>query len=302
MQAALIDCHTHTFFSDGESSFEENLQAAANQGCKVLVSSDHLTLPASMDPNQECQVPYSKLEEHRCSFKQAKEQAKSFAPNVEFVFGFECDWYPGCEKNIDDWARKAQVKLGSVHWIGDAGTGNEIEIAAGEPGSKNVAPADAPLTGNGWIDYSQDLHVWDELGPDEVWRKYVGAWCAACESPANFDIMSHPDLPMRFYKTYAPPANLSHLWSQMAECARYTNCRIEISSASFRAGLCDFYPAKGLLENFFRAGVKITFGSDAHNARFICDGIRKAQKHAWEIGYRRFDVPRADGSWESWEL
>lgn len=302
MQAALVDCHTHTFFSDGKSSFEENLLAAANKDCMVLVSSDHLTLPASMDPNLECQVPFSKLEEHKNSFKLAKEKAKEFAPNVEFIFGFECDWYPGCEQNIDAWASDAQIKLGSVHWIGEAGTVNEIVIAAGETGSKNVTPADAPHTGNGWIDYSQDLHVWDELGPDEVWRKYVNAWCSACESPANFDIMSHPDLPMRFSKTYAPPAKLSHMWCQMAECAKSTNRRIEISSASFRAGLNDFYPTTGLLEKFFKAGIKITFGSDAHNAKFVCDGIAKAQKHAWEIGYRKFEVPRANGSWESWEL
>ena len=47
----LIDCHTHTSFSDGHASFEDNVRAAAAAGCRVMVSTDHLTLPASMDAN-----------------------------------------------------------------------------------------------------------------------------------------------------------------------------------------------------------------------------------------------------------
>ena len=45
----LVDCHTHTSFSDGHASFEDNVRAAAAAGCQVMVSTDHLTLPASMD-------------------------------------------------------------------------------------------------------------------------------------------------------------------------------------------------------------------------------------------------------------
>ena len=52
----LVDCHTHTSFSDGYASFEDNARAAAAAGCRVMVSTDHLTLPASMDSNCEVQV------------------------------------------------------------------------------------------------------------------------------------------------------------------------------------------------------------------------------------------------------
>ena len=41
----LVDCHTHTSFSDGHASFEDNVRAAAAAGCRVMVSTDHLTLP-----------------------------------------------------------------------------------------------------------------------------------------------------------------------------------------------------------------------------------------------------------------
>ena len=33
----LVDCHTHTSFSDGHASFEDNVRAAAAAGCRVMV-------------------------------------------------------------------------------------------------------------------------------------------------------------------------------------------------------------------------------------------------------------------------
>ncbi|MDO4841285.1 MAG: PHP domain-containing protein, partial [Phoenicibacter congonensis] len=299
--AQLVDCHTHTFFSDGVSSFEENIRAAIAAGCKVLVSTDHLTLPASMDPNLECQVPFNRLQEHKDSFEEAQSLAFELCPELDFIYGFECDWYEGCEQNVKAWAKDAQVKLGSVHWIGHAG---DVSIAAGYDGSDAIAQADSSRNKEvaGWIDYSEDMHVWEQLGSAGVWGKYVETWCKACESELNFDSMAHPDLPMRFYAEFPPPANIENLWGKMAECAKDTGRRIEISTASFRKGLNDFYPACSLLEKFFKAEVPITLGSDAHNAKFVCYNIEEAQKHAWEIGYRKFDVPRKDGSWESWDL
>ena len=31
----LVDCHTHTSFSDGHATFEDNVRAAAAAGCRV---------------------------------------------------------------------------------------------------------------------------------------------------------------------------------------------------------------------------------------------------------------------------
>lgn len=299
MHAPIIDFHTHTSFSDGLSTFEENIRAAARAGCQILVASDHLTLPASMDPMCECQIPLNTLKEYRTAFLQAKDFAKNIAPKMEFVFGFECDWYPGCEENVALWTKDAQIKLGSVHWIGSAG---DVSTAAGEYGCEAVADASLDPK-SGWIDYSQDMHVWQNLGSAGVWRAYVDAWCSACESPLAFDSMAHPDLPMRFSKEgYPPPHGIERLWDEMAECARETGQRIEISSAALRKGLNDYYPATGLLERFCRANVAITFGSDAHQACDVCSGIAAAQKHAYDIGYRNFDVVRETGEWQTWEL
>ena len=92
-----FDCHTHTRFSDGASAFAENVRAAAEKGCRVLVSTDHLTLPASMDPTSACPVAEADLPAHRRAFEAARELAHEIAPGLELVYGFECDWYEGCE-------------------------------------------------------------------------------------------------------------------------------------------------------------------------------------------------------------
>lgn len=297
----LIDCHTHTSFSDGTASFEANVRAAAAAGCRVMVSTDHLTLPASMDAPGEVQVTEADLPAHRIAFEDARRLTAQIVPELEFIYGFECDWYPGCEPLVEKWSVGAVVRLGSVHWIGDAG---DIHAgAAGAPGTENVERPDTPNSTCGWIDDSSDLHVWENLGVRGVWERYTDAWCRACESPLDFDVMAHPDLAMRFANEgLAPDFNLTPFWDQMAECAHDMGHRIEVSTAALRKGLSDYYPAQGLLERFAHARVPITFGSDAHRACDICWGIREAQEHAYECGYRVFDLPHASGEWETVEL
>lgn len=301
MSTPIVDCHTHTSFSDGESTFEENVRAAAAAGCAVLVSTDHLTLPASMEAVADAQVPHVRLAEHRAAFEAARELAAEVAPGLELVYGFECDWYPGCEANVAAWSEGAVVRLGSVHWIGDAG--DVAAGATGDAGTEGVAPAGMPGTGAGWIDFGSDKHVWEELGADEVWRRYVGAWCAACESPLEFDSMAHPDLAMRFANEgFAATADLSPLWGQMAECARSCGKRVELSTAGLRKSVGAYYPNAALLREFARAEVPITVGTDAHVASDICWGVADAYRCAAAAGYRAIDVPHADGSWEKLEL
>lgn len=294
----IVDCHTHTSFSDGTSTFEENVRAASEAGCSTIVSTDHLTLPASMDPDCICQVSEAELHSHRREFEAARELAARIAPSLELVYGFECDWYPGCEPLVERWSAGAAVRLGSVHWIGDPGCIHGG--AAGAPGTEGVAPAGIPGSGSGWIDYAEDLHVWSELGTDGLRAAYADAWCRACESPLAFDVMAHPDLAERFRNEGFPPTSpLEPLWDQMVSCARDTGRRVEVSTAGLRKTVNDYYPTRGLLERFARAGVPITFGSDAHRAVDICWGIREAQRYAHSCGYRTFDIPRADGSWET---
>ncbi|EBA38893.1 hypothetical protein COLAER_01978 [Collinsella aerofaciens ATCC 25986] len=266
-----------------------------------MVSTDHLTLPASMDANCEVQVVEGDLTAHRLAFEDARKLAAQIAPELELIYGFECDWYEGCEPLVERWSAGAIVRLGSVHWIGNPG--DIMAGAAGTAGTENVARPDTPDSRCGWIDDDTNLHVWENLGVRGVWERYVDDWCRACESSLSFDVMAHPDLVMRFSKEgFAPDFDPAPFWEQMAECAHDTGRRVEVSTAAPRKGLGDYYPATGLLRCFAHAEVPITFGSDAHRACDICWNIREAQAHAYDCGYRTFDIPHATGEWESTPL
>ena len=301
MSTPIVDCHTHTSFSDGASTFAENVQAAAAAGMCVLACTDHLTLPASMEAEPDAQVPHARLTERRAAFEEARELAAELAPGLELVYGFECDWYPGCEDNVRAWAAGAAFTLGSVHWVGDAG--DVGAGATGDAGTEGVALAGRPGSDAGWIDFSGDMHVWEELGADEVWRRYADAWCAACESPLAFSSMAHPDLPARFASDgFAPTMDLAPLWDRMAECARETGRHVEVSTAGLRKSTGAFYPSAGLLRRFERAGVPITVGSDAHRAADVAHGVRDAYRYAAAAGYASVDAPRADGDWQTFPI
>lgn len=266
----IVDCHTHTFYSDGQDTPEDNVAAAAERGCKVLVATDHLTLPASMDPKREVGVHEEDLPRRAADFAAAAEKY----PEVEVIYGFECDWYEGCEENTKRWSEGAVVRLGSIHW----------------------------LDGH-WMDDPHDMFVWEELGADEVWRRYVDVWCKACTSHLNFDIMAHPDLAARFRNEgYPATMDLTPLYERMAECAHDTHRRVEVSTAGLRKTVCGYYPAPELLRAFKHAEVPICVGSDAHFAADIAWGIRDAYAYAAAAGYKAIEVPHADGSWETMPL
>lgn len=298
--APIVDCHTHTIYSDGRATFEDNVRAAAAAGCRVMISTDHLTVPASMDPSCTVCVAQTDLPNHRAAFERAQNLAAKIASGMEYIYGFECDWYEGCEPLVERWSQGATFRLGSVHWLGDPG---DIPAGAGDTCTREVAPAGQHGSGCGWLDDYLDQHLWDELGPDEGWRRYVDTWCRACESPLDFDLMTHPDLACRFINEgYVPTIDRGPLYRQMAACAHDCGRRIEISTAGLRKSVRDYYPTGKLLDCFHRAEMPITFSSDAHRAEDICWGIRDAQRYAFDHAYRTFDVPHADGSWETVEL
>lgn len=261
----LVDCHTHTVFSDGTSTLRANMEAARAARVATIACTDHLAHPDFMD----CAIDESRIDAYAAEISVLRDEY----PDLEIVCGFEADWYPGCENDLDKTCWSASFVLGSVHYLD--------EFA---------------------IDWSEDMRAWESWGADGVWRRYVDAWCKACFCP-RFDSMAHPDLPRLFSASgYAPSIPLEPLWDEMAEAARESGVRIEVSTAGLRKAFSDFYPAEGLLERFHAAGAPITVGSDSHEAKAVGHRIADAYAYAARAGYRQIDVPRPDGGWRIIEL
>ena len=262
----LVDCHMHTTYSDGHSSIEENISAALSAGCSIVACTDHLARPEIMDyAIDEARIP---------DYIHDIEQARIAHPEIEIVYGFECDWYAGCETDIAETRGDATYLLGSVHYLDEYA-----------------------------IDWQKDLRIWEIMTPEQVWQRYVDDWTKACFSHAHFDSMAHPDLVKLFSQdARALHTNPQSFYEQMAQAAHEAGVHIEINTSARRKGLGEFYPSKSLLSTFAHAEVPITVGSDAHHFSEVGYGIRDAYALAYEVGYRHVDVPRKDGSFSTFEL
>ena len=265
----LVDCHTHTSFSDGTSTLLENARRAQELGITTLACTDHLTLPEAIDPGCEVSVPEGDLAAYRATIAQARESY----PDIEIVYGFECDYYPGCEANVARWTAGATFRLGSVHMLDGR-----------------------------WIDDLSDLSYWDERGTDAVWERYFEVWTDACGSACSFDSMAHPDLVMLLGRFPGNTPVVERLYAQAADAAQACGVHIEVNTAGLVKPVGCMYPAPALLEAFCKAGVPATVGSDAHAVARIGDHLEAAYGELYRAGYRSIDVPTAAGGWRRVDL
>ena len=269
----LVNCHTHTIFSDGASTLEENMEAALAAGITTIACTDHWGKPKFVD--------YSIKTKELPKYLSSIAELRSKYPSLEIVSGLEADWYPGCETDLRtiraDFDGKKDYRptflLGSIHFL-----------------------QEKPL------DWNEHREIWYELGTNALWCFYEKEWCAAATS-GLFDSMAHPDLP-RLMSTegYTPTIDLSPLYKEMAEAAHAGGVRIEINTAGLIKGFKDFYPCKQLLEEFCAAGVPVTVGTDAHHCSRIDADIKAAYHFARSVGYTSIDVPTQYGGWRSISL
>ena len=281
----LVNCHTHTIFSDGASTFEENMEAALAAGITTVACTDHWGKPDFID----CSIKAEKLSEY---FERIASVRKLY-PTLEIIPGLEADWYHGCENDL-----RALRTLGSLR---------DLDSLPTDPKEENNFRPTFFLGSIHYlqekpIDWDEHTEIWDELGANALWCLYVKEWCQAATS-GLFDSMAHPDLPRMFStEGYCPTIDLTPLQKEMAEAAHAGRVHVEINTAGLIKSFKDFYPHEALLTEFFKAGVPLTIGSDAHHASRMGDHILEAYRYARSVGYTQIDVPTTTGKWRQISL
>lgn len=259
----LIDCHIHTERSGhGSGTVQQMVGAAIVSGLSGMIMTEHLPLPAGIDPDNHLAPTLD-------SFERYAEEVRGMASRVkglDVVLGGEADWLPGRADDVAAIRASAadagvSVLLGSVHFLGD------------------------------WaFDDPHDLSEWDRRDVDAVWEEYFTSWCEAARS-GLFDVMAHPDLVKKF--GHRPIGDPSDLYAEAAAAAREGGVLVEVSTAGLRKPVGELYPGPDLLGAFRAAGVEATVGSDAHATDEVGWGIASAYEALVAAGYTRVAFPRS---------
>lgn len=259
----LINTHNHTTYcGHAESSMEDMVDAALAKGIATFAITEHYPM---IEPYDDCGY-ISMLYSREDAYCQEVRDLRAAHPEMEIILGTEVDWLGDSENRdlaSEDWNR-FELILGSVHFI------------------------------DGWgFDDPAYRDRWDEMGVDEVWRRYFEIWCEAATSKMPFHVMAHPDLVKKF--GYRPSFDPHFLYAVAAEAAASAGRMVEVNTAGAYNPCAEFYPAPDFLREFCRAGVPCTIGTDAHAARDVARGLKEAYRYLYDAGYRVITVPTSDG-------
>jgi histidinol-phosphatase (PHP family) len=132
------------------------------------------------------------------------------------------------------------------------------------------------------LDNPKKLSQWRERDPFEVWTAYFERLTQAAAS-GLFQIIGHADLAKKF--CFVPQQDCTHLFAAFLESARQTGTAIELNTAGLRKDCREIYPSPRILALAQKAGVPITFGSDAHAPEEVGLDFEEAVKLARRVGY-----------------
>ena len=265
-----FDTHTHTYLSNhGKGTVDEVVAEAARRGLAMVALTEHLPLPAGIDPDGTFAMDADKVGFYFDSIAQARLDH----PQIEVITGVEIDWRTGAEDYILQQLASApgcfELRLGSVHMLSD-GQGSYWEF-------------DHPAYVDGWY----------ERGEKQVWKAYLATWIEAVRSSVPFDVMTHPDLPKKL--DFRPKFDTREMYTAMAEAAATRGVMIEVNTSGLRKPVDELFPADALLKAFCEAGVMCTIGSDAHVPRDVGCDFDSACASMRRAGYTHVTMPTRSG-------
>lgn len=261
----LIDCHIHTdVCGHASGTVAQMVSAAVFDGIGGLVMTEHLPLPADLDPSGTLAPSDEAFSAYAAQVRETRDRVKG----MTVTLGAEADWLTGRESDMALQAAAArgagvEVLLGSVHFL------------------------------DGWsFDDPANLAEWDARDVDAVWESYFSAWCDAARS-GRFEVMSHPDLVKKF--GHFPSGDPGDMYAAAASAIRDSGAVVEFSTAGWRKPVGEPYPGPGLLAAFVDAGARFTVGSDAHAPSEVGYRIADAYEQLAAAGVRSVYLPLGDG-------
>ncbi|MCL2806726.1 MAG: histidinol-phosphatase HisJ family protein [Coriobacteriia bacterium] len=268
MATEKTDSHTHTWFSGhGSGTVDEVVCAALAQNMTMVALTEHLPLPAEVDPDSTFGMTPAQVDEYFA----ALDEARLAHPQIEIVTGIELDWRFGAEEYLLGWLERYPFEL----------------IACG------VHMLSYP-NGDHWeFDHPAFADGWNERSEEGVWWEYFDLWMQAITSKVPFDLMNHPDLPKKL--DHRPTFDPTEYYHAMAEAAAKAGVMVEVNTSGLHKPVGELYPAPDLLRTFYLAGVPCTISSDAHKPAHVGRNFEEGYAAMRAAGYTHVTVPTRTG-------
>lgn len=250
----IADYHMHTSLC-GHANGDplEYAQHAITTGLKEIGFSDHAPLLSHRDPS--ITMDHAQLPLYHAMIERVRGQ---FADVLAVRVGIEADFLPGYEERTKAMLNSYPYDyvIGSVHFIAEWGFDDPIQ-----------------------------LKEWDKKDVNKVYREYFRLLRQSALS-GMFNIMAHVDLVKKF--DFHPTQDMTPELEETADVFKKTGVVVEINSSGLRKPVREMYPSLEYLKIFFRKGVPITFGSDAHEPQDVGKDFDKSRELALTAGYREY--------------
>jgi histidinol-phosphatase (PHP family) len=250
----LPDYHTHTArCGHARGTPAEYVEAGRAAGLLAIGVADHLPLLPDHDPGLSMET--CELGDYVTEVQELKARFPGFV-----LLGIEADYRPHTVSDVGSLldGHPFDYVIGSVHHLGDWGFDNPSEMEG-----------------------------FSAREIDEVWIEYFELVGQAAES-GLFTVLGHFDLVKKFGHRATRPldAELDRLLQRVAA----SGVAVEINTAGLHKPVKEAYPSPEVLRRLKRAGIPITFGSDAHRPEEVGRDFAHATELAWTAGYRSFAV------------
>jgi histidinol-phosphatase (PHP family) len=259
----LPDYHTHTAYcGHATGGPADYVMAAKAAGLSSVGVADHLPLLPFGDPALTMSIPMADLPAYVDEVQAAKHDFPGYV-----LLGVEADYRPHTVDGVRDLLASYPFDyvIGSVHFLED------------------------------WaFDDPRFVSEYADKDIDEVWLQYLELVGDAAES-GLFTIMGHLDLVKKF--GYRPTRALDKELDRLVGRLAAAGVLVEINTAGLYKPVGEAYPDPDILGRLNRAGVPVTFGSDAHRPQEVGRDFEFAAGLAQAAGYSHFASlkPVSDG-------
>lgn len=244
------DYHTHTSYSDGESSVEELVERAIDLGLPEIGITDHLA-PSSLAAAEEYAIPASRLGAYVADVRAVAARH----PEITVLLGVEAEYVPEHERELSELlaAHPFDYVLGAVHYID--GFSFDDEGAGEDP-------------------------RWSRAG--EIFRRNYELLAQAARS-GLFDVFAHLD----YVTLWGHPAGENVGAAEQAALAAIaaSGAAIEINTGGVVEPQPTMYPSARLLQMARVLGAPLVLGSDAHDTGAVGAMFSEGVARARQAGY-----------------